>query len=375
MSNKGVKYNIRKGKNNRCVFNRNINISQKKKIYSFFILSIFVVSILIPNRINASTGKGKNDFLYTNLIKFTFPNIKIISKDKNVNLLGLLLGKKDSEDLIKNEVSYLKNYKQNKGALDSAEQHNSDEDDKDSEALFILDDKSVTKFKDNVQEKEIVTQDSKNFKNSPFKNEKRPEKPQVLIYHSHTHEGFIPGKPQENNNEYNIVAVGETLKNNLEQNFNVNVIHDKSVHDTTYTRSYQNSGATLSKYLKQYGDFDLIIDLHRDSLNSKEPVVCKVNGENAARFMFVVATENPKYATGNKKVVENLVNISNKNYPGLIRGKSIFAYRRGMGYYNQNKSSNSVLIEMGAQCNNISEVKNTAKYLSPIIAEYLKTKK
>ncbi|WP_185903740.1 stage II sporulation protein P [Hathewaya massiliensis] len=371
MKNKNIKYKIIRG--NKKSFFSCLSVKQKRKIYSFFIISIFLISILIPSKISATTGQEHIELLYINLIKFTFPNIKTISKKDTGSLLSVFLKRGKEEDLINNEVSYLKEHKEETKERSNEGDKNDKEDiQKD---LFKIDDKSVVKFEDNIKEEEILNKEGKEFKNSPFRNEKRPDKPQVLIYHSHTREGYLPGKPQEEDTNHNVVGVGEVIKNTLERDFNVNVIHDKLIHDTTYTKSYQNSGQTLDKYLKQYGDFDLIIDLHRDSLDSKKPLVCSVNGEQAARFMFVVATENPKFETGNKKVVQSLINITNKNYPGLIRGQAVLARKRGIAYYNQNKSSNAVLIEMGAQCNNSSECKNTGKYLSRVIAEYLKTKK
>lgn len=371
MNNKNIKYKIKK--TNKKTFFSALKKEQKRKIYSFFIISIFLISILIPSRISASTGQEHIELLYINLIKFTFPNIKTISKKDTGSIFNVLWKKNNEEDLIKHEVSYLREHEGELKETSTSEEKNNQENKEDD--LFKVDDKSITKFEDNVQEKEILTKEGKEFKNSPFRNEKRSKKPQVLIYHSHTHEGYLPGKPQEENINYSVVGAGEVIKNTLEGSFNVNVIHDKTIHDTTYTRSYQNSGKTLDKYLKQYGDFDLIIDLHRDSLDNKKPLVCTVNGEQAARFMFVVAKAHPKFETGNKKVVQNLVNITQKNYPGLIRGQTVLTRNRGISYYNQNKSSNAILIELGAQCNTSNECKNTGKYLARIIAEYLKTKK
>ena len=51
-----------------------------------------------------------------------------------------------------------------------------------------------------------------------------------------------------------------------------------------YTIAYENSGVTLAKYIKKYGNFDLIIDLHRDSVLDKNAVTTKINGENVAQF-------------------------------------------------------------------------------------------
>ena len=90
--------------------------------------------------------------------------------------------------------------------------------------------------------------------------------------------------------------------------------------------------------------------------------------------MFVVTDKNPRYAK-QKKLIDSMIGISNRLYPGLIRDNPIWVYHWGMGFYNQNRSDNALLIEVGTYTNSIQEVKNTGKYLSTIIAEQLNGKK
>ena len=60
-------------------------------------------------------------------------------------------------------------------------------------------------------------------------------------------------KPANNDfyERYNIVGIGDVLKKELEKNYNVEVIHDKTIHNTTYIESYKRSGETLDKYLSE----------------------------------------------------------------------------------------------------------------------------
>ena len=206
-------------------------------------------------------------------------------------------------------------------------------------------------------------------------------KPRVLIYHSHTSEAYLTSDTDTSKNtessdqSRSVVAVGDVITENLEKNYGISVIHDKNENDTEdYKNAYKKSGVTLDKYLKLYEKFDLIIDLHRDSIDNKKTLITKLNGEDVARFMFVVTDKNPRYAQ-QKKLIDSMMSISNRLYPGLIRDESIWVYHWGMGFYNQDKSNNALLIEVGANSNNIQEVKNTGKYLSRIIAEQLNGKK
>jgi stage II sporulation protein P len=141
-----------------------------------------------------------------------------------------------------------------------------------------------------------------------------------------------------------------------------------------YNAAYKKSGVTLEKYLKAYGDFDLVIDLHRDGVADKRRLTTKINGESVAKIMFVVAQGNPRYPK-QKKLVNSMIGISNKLYPNLLNDLEITVVNRGIAFYNQNRSDGAVLIEVGTYTNNISEVKNTGKYLSRIFAEQLNIKK
>ena len=49
----------------------------------------------------------------------------------------------------------------------------------------------------------------------------------------------------------------------------------------------------MEKYLKEYKDFDLIIDMHRDAVYSKSSVTMNMNGENVAKLMFVLTKKTP----------------------------------------------------------------------------------
>ncbi|WP_051542033.1 stage II sporulation protein P [Clostridium lundense] len=234
---------------------------------------------------------------------------------------------------------------------------------------FKLNDKSVNvdnSSTENLPNKTVVVHDPK------LKKKLNKSKPEVFIYHTHTTETYKPENKETLDETKNVCAVGDALASELENNYGISVIHDKTVHDATaYTQSYQRAGVTVDKYLKKYGNFKLIIDLHRDSVD-KSAVTAKLNGENVAKFMFVMARKNPHFKN-NMEHVNEMVKISDKLYPGFCRG---VLYRNiGISYYNQNKSNNAVLIEWGSNNNTLDEAKNSAKYLARIIGEHLNGKK
>lgn len=203
-----------------------------------------------------------------------------------------------------------------------------------------------------------------------YKMKTQRTKPQVLIYHSHTAESFVPYGPSNTDLNKSVAAVGEELAQELRK-YGVNVIADKTVHDTNYLKSYTRSGETLDNYLKQYGDFDIIIDLHRDSVENKAVLTTNINGTSVAKTMFVMANQNPHYSK-NIALVNNLISISNRAFPGLMR--TTYEYETGTRYFNQNKSNNAVLLEIGSHMNTLGEAKNSGRCLARIIAEYLSSK-
>ncbi len=197
-------------------------------------------------------------------------------------------------------------------------------------------------------------------------------KPRVLIYHTHTTEAFSPNGNYNSDPNKSIVDVGEELKTELEKNYGVEVIHDKTVHDSDFNNSYSKSRVTVERYLSQYKDFDLIIDMHRDAVYSKNSVTMTMNGENVAKIMFVLTKKNPSFSK-NQAVANELIKISNDLFPGFCRGT--YYYNYGNKYFNQDKSSNAILVEVGANVNTHQEAKNSAKYTARIIAEYLSKQK
>lgn len=190
--------------------------------------------------------------------------------------------------------------------------------------------------------------------------------PRVLIYHTHTSESYKPASATSKNKEESVCAVGEELKNQLEK-YGIKTLHDTTYHDNiVYKRSYYYSRETFNDYMQQYGDFDLVIDLHRDSVSDKNAITVNLNDENVAKFMFVMTKGNPHFSA-NMENVNGMVDIANELFPGM--SKNIMYRNRGISYYNQDLSENALLMEVGSYINTLDEAKNSTKYIARIIAE------
>jgi stage II sporulation protein P len=198
------------------------------------------------------------------------------------------------------------------------------------------------------------------------------DKPEILIYHTHTTEAYSPGPNDNDDESQSVCGVGTTLADILQNDYGISVVHDKTVHTRpNYTTAYTRSRETLTKDLNQYKDYKLVIDLHRDSGPERPSVTTTVNNENLLKMMFVMAKKNPHYDK-NLAVVNKLLNITNKLYPTFCRG--IFDYDYGTKFFNQDLSNNAILVEFGAEVNTVDEAQTSAKYLARIIAEYINGK-
>lgn len=327
-------------------------------IFCFFTIIIFIAILCRNVKAQNISESSKHNMFFVQVVNYAMPIVKVNSfdpedlaecdfsrKDIFFSLIGIDMNKPSS--ILSKEIVNASTFEYINNTKDI---------DLDS---FKLDDKQVM----------LETDEDKTL---PKKKTLNPAKPEVFIYHTHTTESYGQAGPDSLDESKNVCAVGDALQEELEKNYGIAVVHDKTVHNAySYNKSYSRSGETVDKFLKQYGDFKLIIDMHRDSAENKKPVTTQINGKNVARVMFVMARKNPHFKE-NISVANSLIAISNKLYPGFCRGVMYYDY--GTGYFNQNKSNNAVLIEVGANINTIDEAKSSSKYLARVIGEYINGK-
>ncbi|MGL4739596.1 MAG: stage II sporulation protein P [Sarcina sp.] len=235
---------------------------------------------------------------------------------------------------------------------------------------FVLNEEQVIKEKD----KPINKEDNLNgIRNPQIVKTLDNSKPQVLIYHSHTDEGFNVQKDFTPDRTKNVVGVGELIAKELEEYYGISVVHDKTKHDASYLTAYNRSNETLQSYKGKY-NFDMIIDLHRDGIIPKENpksrsyykdiVTTQMNNESLAKLMFVHST-NTQYAQSSSSINQRMKQNADKLFPGLVREIKVFNKSR----FNQEVMPNSVLIEVGAEVTHPEEAMNVAKYIARLIAE------
>lgn len=187
----------------------------------------------------------------------------------------------------------------------------------------------------------------------PVSNGKR-----IYIYNTHQYEEYVTN---------NVMDAADYLAKQLES-LGYEVIVEKAdfeayrlqVGDTGQSR-YPTSRVFMEQQLATYGSFDLIIDLHRDSIG-KDLSTANINGVSYAKMMMVIglATSNASEVANRSAVIREEVNqIAN----GVMRSD----FQRESGTYNQQYAENMVLIECGGPENTYEEVTHSMDLLAQAI--------
>ena len=204
----------------------------------------------------------------------------------------------------------------------------------------------------------------------------------VLIYHSHNRESFLsllPGAADSNEAYHvskNIRLVGKRIAENL-KSAGIEVIHAYEDYVSKYgsrfrvNQSYAYSAQTVKEQLKNYPQIRYIFDIHRDA-SPRDETTIEIGGNKYARLFFVIGMENPDWRK-NEGFARQLETWIEAKYPGLSRGIFYKDRSAGDGWYNQNLSPRSALIEIGGAYNTMTEVERTADILSEAIAQLLRS--
>ena len=189
----------------------------------------------------------------------------------------------------------------------------------------------------------------------------------VYIYNTHQTEEYDAGLLSNYNVDITVYTASYILKNKLE-NYNIKVyVEDKNIKEylNKYGYSYNESYKISREFLENLPeDMDLYIDLHRDSANRKVTAV-NIDRINYAKVMFVIGTDHNNYNLNldlATKLNNELIKFSSEITRGIYTRKSI---------YNQDYSSNLILLELGGPYNTLEEIENTLTVFASAINSYL----
>ncbi|MBQ1193055.1 MAG: stage II sporulation protein P [Lachnospiraceae bacterium] len=206
------------------------------------------------------------------------------------------------------------------------------------------------------------------------------DKPQILIYHTHSHEGFVDTTGE---NTSNIVAVGSYLAEILSSEYGYSVIHCTESFDEVNgvfdrSKAYTYATPALEQILAENPSIEVVLDIHRDGLKEgSAKLLTNINGKPTAQIMFFngISRNNNgeigylynQYRKENLALSFQMKLKAMELYPDFTRRNYIDAYQ-----YNLHLRPCSMLIEVGAQNNTFEEAKNAMEPLAEILDKILK---
>ena len=229
---------------------------------------------------------------------------------------------------------------------------------------FYTVDKSTIAGSDQLQAEKLQAVD--------LRLQKEGEGPQILIYHTHSQEGFadsVAGDPGTT-----IVGVGAYLARCLRETYGYEVLHVTEAFDLpSRDDAYSVALPYLESVLKDNPQIQVVLDLHRDAVDESVHLVSRVNGKDMARIMFFNGLSRTR-TTGQLSYLKNdyldtnlafsfqMQKAALEYYPGLTRKIYLKAYR-----YNMHLKPRTLLVEMGAQNNTLQEALNACEPLAHLL--------
>jgi stage II sporulation protein P len=199
--------------------------------------------------------------------------------------------------------------------------------------------------------------------------------PQILIYHTHSQEGYKDSVSGDSSTT--VVGVGDYLTTLLEEK-GFTVLHHKGEYDVgDRDHAYTNAAPVIEQLLADNPSIQVVIDLHRDGVSETTRLVTEQNGKKMAKIMFfnglsrttaagdIPYLKNP-YIADNLALSFQMQLAAAEYYPDLTRRIYLKGYR-----FNMHFCPKSMLVEVGAQTNTFEEAKNAMEPLADLLAKVL----
>lgn len=249
---------------------------------------------------------------------------------------------------------------------------------KDNYSTNIMDVDFLLKYVLNVElKKDNLVFNSENVINEKVEivDNEIKSKPLVYIYNTHQEEKYKNEYLKDYNISSTVFIASKILKEYLEDLGIGVIVEEQNVTNKLhslgwkYGSSYKVSRMFMEEAFKKNQTLTYFIDLHRDS-SKYEYTTTEINDEKYAKLLFVIGLDNSNYNLNlelAEKLKEKIISYDKSLFRGIMKKSGAGVN----GVYNQDFNENSILIEVGGQYNNISEVNNTLKVLANILKDYI----
>lgn len=222
----------------------------------------------------------------------------------------------------------------------------------------------------NMKELESIS----SYMEDPYKTD--INNPCIYIYNSHQLENYKNTNLEIYGITPNVLMASYLFKEKLNKLGISTIVEETNlseflrINNWDYSSSYKASRIFMLDKINKYNSLVYLIDLHRDSVGRNLTTI-NIKGKNYAKVLFVVGKDYNGYEK-NLELANRVSDLINKHYPGLSKGILKKGGNGVNGIYNQDLSSNSMLIELGGIENDINEVLNTLDALSVVFNELVK---
>ena len=210
--------------------------------------------------------------------------------------------------------------------------------------------------------------------------------PTVLILHTHGTEAYLDEgdavyTADESFRSYdtgeNVVAVGKAAAAVFREN-GIGVIHLETMFDETdYNSAYYLAAEEIKKLVEAYPSIAYVFDIHRDAMITSEGVCLapvsslEADGGDAAQLMLVVGTD---YAgSGHSEWEDNLSLALKLQRAALaVNGGIMRPLNLRSASFNEQYTKGSLLVEVGAAGNSLSEAIRAVKIFAEAACEVIK---
>ncbi|MBR5633289.1 MAG: stage II sporulation protein P [Clostridia bacterium] len=211
--------------------------------------------------------------------------------------------------------------------------------------------------------------------------------PTVLILHTHGTESYLDEgdavyTADESFRSYdtdeNVIAVGRAAAAVFREN-GIGVIHLETMFDEKdYNSAYYLAAEEIKKICAAYPSIAYVFDIHRDAMITSDGVCLapvsplETDEGDAAQLMLVVGTDHA--GSGHSKWEENLsLALKIQRSALAINGGIMRPLNLRSASFNEQYTSGSLLVEVGAAGNSLSEAVRAVKIFATAASEVIKS--